>query len=118
LVGALLTVVSPLLAQSGRVRFRVTDWTGAPFPGAEISVLDKEEARLTRQTDDAGAAVFTGLPKGVARFKVASSGYRTIPVTVTISSAKEVKVWATLTLPVTGTVIALPPRKRKGWWIF
>jgi hypothetical protein len=118
LVGALLTAVSPLLAQSGRVRFRVTDWNGALVPGAEVSLLDKDEARLTLHTDAAGAAVFTGLPMGVGRFTVASPGYRTIPVTVTISSGKEVKIWATLMLPVTGLVIALPARKRKGWWIF
>jgi hypothetical protein len=107
-----------LLAQSGRVRFRVTDWHGAVVPGAEVSLLVKDEARLTLHTDDAGAAVFTGLPMEVARFTVASPGYRTIPVTVTISSGKEVQVWATLMLPVTGLVIALPARKRKGWWIF
>lgn len=118
LVGALLTAASPLLAQSGRVRFRVTDWTGAPFPGADISLLNKDEARLTLHTDTAGAVVFTDLPKGVARFTVASPGYRTIAVAVTISSGKEVKVWATITLPIIGEVIALPPRKHKGWWIF
>ena len=35
LVGALLSVVSPLLAQSGRVRFRVSDQAGARVSGAE-----------------------------------------------------------------------------------
>jgi Carboxypeptidase regulatory-like domain len=119
LVGALLSVVSPLLAQSGRVRFRVSDQTGALVPGAEISLLDKEnEVSLTLHADNAGAAVFTGLPWGVARFTVASPGFPTIPVTVTISSGREVKVWATLRFPVVGEVIAVPARKRRGWWIF
>jgi len=119
LVGALLTVISPLLAQSGRVRFRVTDETGAVVQGAEISLLNKEnEASLTLHADSAGTAVFTGLPMGVARFTVASPGFPTIPVTVTISSSKEVKVWATLRLPPVGEVISAPARKRRGWWIF
>jgi hypothetical protein len=119
LVGALLTVVSPLLAQSGRVRFRVTDQSGTLFPNAEISLLNKaSEASLTLRSDNAGTAVFTGLPMGVARFTVASPGFLTIPVTVTISGGKEVKVWANLRLPFVGEVIEVPPRKRKGWWIF
>jgi hypothetical protein len=119
LVGALLTVVSPLLAQSGRVRFRVTDQSGALFPDAEISLLNKaNEASLTLRSDNTGTAVFTGLPMGVARFTVASPGFLTIPVTVTISSGKEVKVWANIRLPLLGETIAVPPRKRKGWWIF
>lgn len=119
LTGALLTVVSPLLAQSGRVRFRITDQTGALAQGAEISLLNKEnEATLTLHSDSAGTAVFTGLPMGVARFTVVSPGFPTIPVTVTISSGKEVKVWATLSLPSVGEVISVPPRKRRGWWIF
>jgi hypothetical protein len=119
LVGAMLTLVSPLLAQSGRVRFRVTDPTGALFPDAEISLLNKaNEPSLTMRSDGAGTAVFTGLPMGVARFTVASPGFLTIPVTVTISSGKEVKVWANLMLPVLGETIAVPLRKRRGWWIF
>ena len=119
LVGALLTLASPLLAKSGRVRFRVTDQTGALVQGAEISLLNKEdEASLTLHSDNAGTAVFTDLPMGVARFTVASPGFQTIPVTVTISGGKEVKVWANLSLPVLGETIAIPARKRRGWWIF
>ena len=112
-------MASPLLAKSGRVRFRVTDQTGALVQGAEISLLNKEsEATLILQSDNAGIAVFTGLPMGVARFTVASPGFPTIPVTVTISGGREVKVWTTLRLPVVGETIALPARKSKGWWIF
>ena len=119
LVGALLTVVSPLLAQSGRVRFRVTDQSGALFPDAEISLLNKaNEASLTLRSDNAGTAVFTGLPMGVARFTVASPGFMTTLVTVTISGGKEVKVWANIRLPLIGQTIEVPPRKRRGWWIF
>jgi hypothetical protein len=118
-MGALLTLASPLLAQSGRVRFRVTDPTGEPVMGAEISLLNKEdETSLTLHTDQAGMAVFTGLPRGVARFKVASKGFLSVPVTVTIGGSKEVKVWANLKLPIVGEVVPVPIRKRKGWWIF
>jgi Carboxypeptidase regulatory-like domain len=119
LVGALLTMASPLMAQSGRVRFRVSDQTGALVPDAEISLLNKDsEASLTLHTDNEGKAVFTGLPMGIARFTVASPGFPTVPVTVALSGRKEVKVWATLRLPVIGEVIAVPPQKRRGWWIF
>ncbi|HXP87568.1 MAG TPA: carboxypeptidase-like regulatory domain-containing protein [Bryobacteraceae bacterium] len=129
LVGALLTAISPLLAQSGRVRFRVSDQTGALVPDAEISLLDKEnKVLLTQHADNAGTAVFTGLPMGVARFTVASPGFSTMPVAVTISSGKEVKVWANLMLSVIGESIEVPApeptgaaarkRKRKRWWVF
>jgi hypothetical protein len=121
LAGALLTAVSPLLAQSGRVRFRVTDPVGARVSGAEISLVDKDEkVLLTEHTDSAGTAVFTGVPMGVAQFIVASPGFNSTPVTVTISSGKkEVKVWATLTAGGgVGEIVVLPPRKVKGWWIF
>jgi len=119
LVGALLTAISPLMAKSGRVRFRVDDQTGALAPGAEISLLNKEnKAQSTMHADGAGEAIFTDLPMGVARFRVSSPGFPAIPVTVTIRNGKEVKVWATLFLPVVGEVIALPPQKYNGWWHF
>jgi hypothetical protein len=120
LAGALLTAISPLLAQSGRVRFRVTDPVGAPVPDADISLVDKDEkVLLTEHTDSAGTAVFTGVPMGVAQFIVASPGFNSTPVTVTISNGKEVKVWATLTVGGgVGEIVVLPRRKVKGWWIF
>jgi hypothetical protein len=120
LVGLLLTAISPLMAKSGRVRFRVTDQTGAMVAGAEISVLDKDgKPRLTLHTDGAGAAVFTNLPIGVLRFTVASPSFHTVSATVTVTNGKEEKVWATLRLGgMLGETVVGPPAKYQGWWIF
>ena len=71
-----------------------------------------------QHTDAAGTAIFTGLPMGVARFTVTSPGFHSTPVTVTISSGKEVKVWAILTVGAVGESVEVHAPKRKGWWIF
>ena len=39
LAGALLTAISPLMAQAGRVRVRVTDLADGIVPGAEVSLV-------------------------------------------------------------------------------
>jgi len=75
LVGALLTAISPLMAQSGRVRIIVTDTTGAVIPTAEASLLGSENTRLrTEHANERGEIVFGDLPLGNCRFTVFTRG--------------------------------------------
>lgn len=66
LVGALLTAISPLMAQTGRVRIRVTDATGASIPGAVASLLGPDNKPMrTARADAMGQIVLTDLPFGI-----------------------------------------------------
>jgi hypothetical protein len=103
LVGAALTVISPLMAQSGRLRIRVTDRTGAVIPSAEASTLGKDgEPTLTERANRFGEIIFTGLPVGDLNVKVSCAGFKALPLVVTIRNSGEVKVDAMLDI---GTVV-------------
>jgi len=118
LVGALLTVISPLMAQSGRVRIRVTDPTGAVIPGAEASLFGTDnQPKLIMKADDLGEIVLTDLPIGDSRVIVSCRGFSSLPLTVTVRNSDEVKVEARLVLGTMGTMVKVE-RKRKRWWIF
>src|SRR5438045_127137 len=69
LVGALITAISPLIAQSGRLRIRVTDASGSVVPGAETSLLESgSKPTRTIRTNSLGEAVWTELAMGENRF--------------------------------------------------
>ncbi len=99
LVGALLTAISPLMAQTGRVRIRVTDPSGAVVPGAVGSLLGTED-KPKKTANEAGEIVFTDLPFGDCRFTIATPGFKTRALTVTIRNGDEVKIEAVLDLGV------------------
>jgi hypothetical protein len=108
LVGALLTAISPLMAQSGRVRIRVTDPAGDVIPTAKASLLGPDgRPQLTRQADPVGEIVFTNLPIGDSRVVVRCQGFDSLPLTVTVRNGDEVKVEARLALGVMGGPIAV-----------
>ena len=97
LVGALLTTVSPLFAQTGRVRIRVTDVTGAVVSGAEGSLLGADnKPKRTVRANDHGEIVWTDLPMGNCRFRVTMLGFRDRRLTVTLRNSDEVKIEAQL----------------------
>jgi hypothetical protein len=108
LVGALLTAISPLMAQSGRVRIRVTDPAGEVIPGAEAFLLGPDgRPQLTKQADDLGEIVLTDLPIGDSRVNVSCQGFASLPLTVTVRNGDEVKVEARLALGVVGEVVTV-----------
>jgi len=93
LVGALLTAISPLMAQSGRVRFRVTDPTGAVIPGAAASLLGQDETTMeTHLANSVGEVAWTDLPIGNSRFMVVSAGFKKRIITVTVRNNDELSV--------------------------
>ena len=68
LIGAFLTAISPLMAQSGRLRIRVSDITGAVIPGAEVALLGMDgNALRTENANEQGEFIFSDLPIGNSR---------------------------------------------------
>jgi len=95
--GALLTAMSPLMAQAGRIRVRVTDPTDGVVPGAEISLVGADYKPVqTQRADRVGEAAFTGLPMGNCRIVVSSPGFKTKSVSVVIQNGEELRVEARL----------------------
>jgi uncharacterized surface anchored protein len=118
LVGALLTAISPLMAQSGRVRIRVTDVTGAVISGAQVSQVGSDRMPIqTATSDSSGEAVFANLPMGDCRFVAASPGFVQRNLTVFISDTDEMKVETTLEISVMVGEVVMIGRKRR-WWLF
>jgi uncharacterized surface anchored protein len=107
------------MAQTGRVRIRVTDVTGAVIPGAVVSLLGPDDKSVrTAQADEVGEIVFTGLPFGDCRFTVVAPGFKTRPLTITIRSGDELKIEAALEVGSMGggvIVEAIAPEKAKRW---
>jgi len=115
LVGALLTAISPLMAQAGRVRIRVTDPTGAVIPKAEVSLVGPDDKPTqTAVANDAGEIVFVGLPFGDCRFAVVAQGFNKRPLTVTLRNGDEVKIETFLEASIVGEFVVVKTHKR--WW--
>ena len=116
LVGALLTAVSPLMAQSGRVRIRVTDVTGAIIPNATASLLGEDGSpSRNAESNEAGEIILVDLPIGDLRLTVSSPNFIRLPLTVTVRNSQEVRVDAKLEVgTMVGEVVAIKPKRR--WW--
>jgi hypothetical protein len=110
LLGAQLTAISPLMAQTGRVRIRVTDRTGSAITTAEASLLggDGKPVR-TADANDAGEIAFTALPLGDSRFAVIAQGFSMRPVTVTVRNGDELKIEAILDVGTVGGAATIEP---------
>ena len=113
-----MTAVSPLIAQSGSVRIRVTGATGTPvIPGAKVSLLGEDGKPLQSiETDEMGETVFTNLPIGDSRFVVSRPAFMNRPLTVTVRNSDEVR--ADAQLEVTPPDFGPVHPKRRWWQIF
>jgi hypothetical protein len=132
LVGALLSLAAPLLAQNGRVRMVVTDPSGAVVANATTALLDKDDQPVrTIKTNDIGEAVWTDLPMGTLPFAVSQSGFKTRPLTVTVQGSAELRIVVVLDVGIAvdgGMIIAeeavtvsrggvvVPVRRKRKWW--
>jgi len=111
LVGALLTTISPLMAQSGRVRVRVTDSTGAGLFGAEVSLLGPDGKPQRTETADAnGDVVLTDLPIGDLELSITCRGFNLRRLTVIVRSSDEVRVDAKLEVGFVGEIVEVYPK--------
>ena len=110
LVGALFTAIAPLWAQTGRIRIRVTDITGAAIPTATASLLGPDNKTLrTESADIAGEILWTDLPVGDSVIVVKATGFDSRRLTVTSRNNKELLVEARLEVGSMGTVVTLAP---------
>jgi hypothetical protein len=109
LVGALLTAVSPLWAQTGRIRIRAVDMTGAVVPHATVSLLGAEDRPIRSATaDERGESVRTDLPFGDSRISVTARGFTLFRQTITIRNSEEQVIEARLRVPeFTGEVVII-----------
>jgi hypothetical protein len=76
IAGALLTTISPLLAQSGVLRVIVTDSSGAPVGRSEVTLACNDRTARKMQADANGVAEFTALPFGNCEMTVRMAGFR------------------------------------------
>ena len=144
IVGAMLTAISPLMAQTGRLRIRVTDATGAALAGmAEVSLLSNDGTATSRaRTNEIGEVRFEDLPIGDIRILVTCEGFISLSLTRTLLNTDEstlvvpLKVGAAimggavsadapfaaiLSRPREETIhppTSTPPKKRRRWWPF
>jgi hypothetical protein len=110
LFGALLTAASPLFAQSGRVRLRVTDASGAVIPDAEASLIGKDEKPVrTIKANQDGEILLTDLAIGDARVRVRCTGFDSRVVTVVARNGDEAKIEVSLQVGSVGTVVTVGP---------
>lgn len=108
LVGALLTAISPLMAQTGRVRIRVIDANGAMVVTAEASLLgsDKKPKRTVR-ANEVGEIAWTDLPLGNCQFTVMAPGFKARSLPVTLRNGDEVKIEVSLEVGAVGEVVMI-----------
>ncbi len=121
LLGALLTAVAPLGAQTGRVRFRVKAPTGEAMPRAEVFLLGSHDKPIASvEANLAGEIVWTHLPWRDCHFLVSSPGYVSGRPTVIVRNSEEQLVEVTLAIPVERYYPPLPvqPAKHRWWQIF
>lgn len=108
LVGALLTAVSPLFAQTGRIRIRVLDSTDTPIKGARVSIVGAGgEPIQTASTGGDGFASLADLPIGDCRIRVECSGFATWQKTIVVLNRDEVRVGAVLAIASLGTTVEI-----------
>jgi len=113
IAGVVLTTISPLLAQDGRVRVVVTDAAGTPVKHADVTIGDR---RL--KADDQGVASAVGLPVGRVEITVSTMGFKTWKVVHTVSNGGELKVDARLELgEVGGGRAYVEPVKAGSLWV-
>lgn len=91
MAGVVLTTISPLLAQDGRVRVVVTDATGAGVQFADVTVGDRRV-----KADENGVASLVGLPVGRVEIMASSPGFKSWRGSFNVLNGTEVKVDARL----------------------
>jgi hypothetical protein len=103
------------MAQTGRVRIRVTDPIGGVIPTAQALLLgsDSKPSR-TAQANEAGEIVLTDLPFGDCRIAVVAPGFSTRTLTVTLRNGDEEKIETALDFGLVGEFVSVKTRRR--WW--
>jgi hypothetical protein len=96
-VVVLALFLSPVSAQTGTVRIRVTDAADSVIPSANSSLLAPNEQPVRTVTaNEAGEIVWTNLPLGDSHFEVTSPGFKPRRLNVMVRNSDEQTVVAWL----------------------
>jgi len=94
------------MAQSGRVRIRVTDASGTVIPQAQASLIGGDgKPTLTVSANEVGEIVLTDLPIGESRLRVSRPGFKSLALTLTVQNSDELKVDAKLEVGAMGGAV-------------
>jgi len=86
-VWLLLSAASAMRAQTGGVRGTVTDTTGAPVPGAQVTVSNDAGVSKLATTNDTGGYLINGLAPGKYTVKAAFPGMQSQPASAVVADA-------------------------------
>jgi len=99
-------LLTPLMGQTGSVRFRITDPSGAVVTTAKATLLGPNEISLrTENVNEHLDIVFGGLPFGEQQFLLACVGFLPKRLTVNIPDSGEVRIEANLSVDPWGMEI-------------
>ena len=115
--GALLTTIAPLLAQSGTLRVRVADASGAVVAGSTVTVACAGSKEMTVTTNTEGVAVLPGLPAGTSQIRISQPGFKLWRGEVTLVPGQKQELSATLALGAIemGVFVGEPRRRWLRW---
>ncbi len=115
--GALLTTIAPLLAQSGSLRVRVVDASGAVIPGSTVTLAGAGSEERTATTNSEGVAVLSELPAGTAQIRISQNGFKLWRGEVTLLPGQTQESSVTLQVGAIemGVFVGVPRRKWLRW---
>src|SRR5437762_436040 len=102
-----LAMVSPLLAQDGRVRVSVRDATKAALITAEVSVKCSDGSSRTARVDGEGVVALASLPPGKLEVEVRAPGFKVWQGSAMMAPGGDEHVEARLEVGDPGTKIAV-----------
>lgn len=115
MAGALLTAISPVLAQTGSLLVEVKDGGQLAIQNAEILLTGPDRRERKARTDESGVASLNDLPYGDCKVRVQVPGFQTWNGTHTVAGKGNLTV--TLTVGTVGEVVQIEPapipRKRE-----
>jgi hypothetical protein len=126
----ILTFSEEIRAQTGSVRFRVNDQSGATIATANATLLGSNESPIRKaEANEKLDIVLASLPLGEHRVLLAAQGFYSKSLTVNIQNSDEVRVETSLEVvpwpigvdTVSPEPVAVPspsPPKRRWWHIF
>ena len=106
----LLTTISPLLAQDGRLLVAISDPAQGVVANAEVAAACGGGATGKARTDAKGVASFTALPAGDCLVTVRSPGFREWRGSVALTAGSQGRMEARLEVSDPGTKVAVRPK--------
>jgi hypothetical protein len=92
-VGTLLSAISPIVAQAGRVKIIVLDSAKATISKVEVALIGADDKPVRKQiTDEHGVSRWADLPMGDTKFRLSFLGFTAKTMTVVIKGSDELSL--------------------------